>query len=144
MDEIIQLPAVRSSLILWPSRLASFSVNVTAFFMFARCSEYYHLVHETELYYCVFFYSESQCQSYCLLKGAAASALQDLTRLGVLASVSWSFDNIKFDHTRFFLKQQEKVISDHFKEGMFLNSLCFICSANVGLFGDTQLKVSVE
>eukprot|EP00076_Gallus_gallus_P035350 XP_025000888.1 uncharacterized protein C9orf84 homolog [Gallus gallus] len=61
--------------------------------------------------------SESQCQSYCLLKGAAASALQDLTRLGVLASVSWSFDNIKFDHTRFFLKQQEKVISDHFKEG---------------------------
>ncbi|XP_031464197.1 protein shortage in chiasmata 1 ortholog isoform X3 [Phasianus colchicus] len=61
--------------------------------------------------------SESQCQSYCLLKGAATSALKDLTHLGVLASVSWSFDNIKFDHTKFFLKQQEKVICDRFKEG---------------------------
>ncbi|OXB77148.1 UNVERIFIED_CONTAM: hypothetical protein H355_014719, partial [Colinus virginianus] len=74
-------------------------------------------VHETGLYCCVFFYSESQCQAYCLLKGAATSALKDLKRLGVLASVSWSFDNIKFDHTRFFLKQQEKVLCDHFKEG---------------------------
>ncbi|XP_031413235.1 protein shortage in chiasmata 1 ortholog isoform X2 [Meleagris gallopavo] len=45
--------------------------------------------------------SESQCQSYCLLKGAATSVLKDLTHLGVLASVSWSFDSIKFDHTRF-------------------------------------------
>ncbi|XP_072216456.1 protein shortage in chiasmata 1 ortholog [Excalfactoria chinensis] len=61
--------------------------------------------------------SESQCQAYCLLKEAATSALKDLTHLGVLASVSWSFDNIKFDHTRFFLKQQEKMICDHFKEG---------------------------
>ncbi|NXJ07102.1 SHOC1 protein, partial [Odontophorus gujanensis] len=61
--------------------------------------------------------SESQCQAYCLLKGAATSALKDLKCLGVLASVSWSFDNIKFDHTRFFLKQQEKVLCDHFKEG---------------------------
>ncbi|XP_065603145.1 protein shortage in chiasmata 1 ortholog [Cyrtonyx montezumae] len=61
--------------------------------------------------------SESQCQAYCLLKGAATSALKVLKCLSVLASVRWSFDNITFDHTRFFLKQQEKVLCDHFKEG---------------------------
>ncbi|XP_054665903.1 protein shortage in chiasmata 1 ortholog [Grus americana] len=62
--------------------------------------------------------SESQCQAYCLLEEAATPVLKDLTHLGVLASVNWSFDSIKFDHTRFFLKQQEKVICDHFKEGV--------------------------
>ncbi|XP_068280011.1 protein shortage in chiasmata 1 ortholog [Nyctibius grandis] len=61
--------------------------------------------------------SESQCQAYCLLEEAVTPVLKDLTHLGVLASVNWSFDSIKFDHTRFFLKQQEKVICDHFKEG---------------------------
>ncbi|KAM6036232.1 LOW QUALITY PROTEIN: protein shortage in chiasmata 1 ortholog [Theristicus caerulescens] len=61
--------------------------------------------------------SESQCQAYCLLEEAATSVLKDLTHLGVLASVNWSFDSVKFDHTMFFLKQQEKVICDHFKEG---------------------------
>ncbi|XP_010289046.1 PREDICTED: uncharacterized protein C9orf84 homolog, partial [Phaethon lepturus] len=61
--------------------------------------------------------SESQCQAYCLLEEAATPVLKDLTHLGVLASVNWSFDNVKFDHTRFFLKQQEKVICDRFKEG---------------------------
>ncbi|NXD81784.1 SHOC1 protein, partial [Halcyon senegalensis] len=61
--------------------------------------------------------SESQCQAYCLLQEAATPVLKDLTHLGVLGSVHWSFDRIKFDHTRFFLKQQEKVICDCFKEG---------------------------
>ncbi|XP_064357997.1 protein shortage in chiasmata 1 ortholog [Dromaius novaehollandiae] len=61
--------------------------------------------------------SESQCQAYCLLEATAAPVLKDLTHLGVRAAVNWSFINIEFDHTRFFLKQQEKVISDHFKEG---------------------------
>ncbi|NXJ98305.1 SHOC1 protein, partial [Corythaixoides concolor] len=61
--------------------------------------------------------SESQCQAYCLLEEAAIPVLKDLAHLGVLASVNWSFDSIKFDHTRFFLKQQEKVICDNFKEG---------------------------
>ncbi|NXE82852.1 SHOC1 protein, partial [Cochlearius cochlearius] len=61
--------------------------------------------------------SESQCQAYCLLEEAATPVLKDLTHLHVLASVTWSFDSVKFDHTRFFLKQQEKVICDHFKEG---------------------------
>ncbi|NWS89455.1 SHOC1 protein, partial [Toxostoma redivivum] len=61
--------------------------------------------------------SESQCQAYCLLEEAAVPVLKDLTHLGVLASVTWSFDSVKFDHTRFFLKQQEKVICDNFKQG---------------------------
>ncbi|NXI92644.1 SHOC1 protein, partial [Psophia crepitans] len=62
--------------------------------------------------------SESQCQAYCLLEEAATPVLKDLMHLGVLASVNWRFPSIKFDHTRFFLKQQEKVICDHFKEGI--------------------------
>ncbi|XP_030323640.1 protein shortage in chiasmata 1 ortholog [Calypte anna] len=61
--------------------------------------------------------SESQCQAYCLLEEAATPVLKDLAHLGVLASVKWSFDSIQFDHTRFFLKQQEKVICDRFNEG---------------------------
>ncbi|NXY31791.1 SHOC1 protein, partial [Pomatorhinus ruficollis] len=61
--------------------------------------------------------SESQCQAYCLLEEAAVPVLKDLTHLGVLASVTWSFDSVKFDHTRFFLKQQEKMICDNFKQG---------------------------
>ncbi|NXX85016.1 SHOC1 protein, partial [Urocolius indicus] len=61
--------------------------------------------------------SESQCQAYCLLEEVATPVLKVLTHLGVLASVNWSFDSIKFDHTRFFLKQQEKLVWDRFKEG---------------------------
>ncbi|XP_074424981.1 protein shortage in chiasmata 1 ortholog [Larus michahellis] len=61
--------------------------------------------------------SESQCQAFRLLEEAATPVLKDLTHLGVLSSVNWSFDSVKFDHTRFFLKQQEKVICDCFKEG---------------------------
>ncbi|NXL70163.1 SHOC1 protein, partial [Leptocoma aspasia] len=61
--------------------------------------------------------SESQCQAYCLLQEAVIPVLKDLTHLGVLASVTWSFDSVKFDHTRFFLKQQEKVVCDNFKQG---------------------------
>ncbi|NXA41370.1 SHOC1 protein, partial [Eudromia elegans] len=61
--------------------------------------------------------SGSQCQAYCLLEATAAPVLKDLSHMGILAAVNWDFINIDFDHTRFFLKQQEKVISDHFKEG---------------------------
>ncbi|XP_037230061.1 protein shortage in chiasmata 1 ortholog [Falco rusticolus] len=61
--------------------------------------------------------SESQWQAYCLLEEAAAPVLKDLTHLGEPAAVKWRFDSLKFDHTRFFLKQQEKVICDCFKEG---------------------------
>ncbi|XP_015508115.1 protein shortage in chiasmata 1 ortholog isoform X10 [Parus major] len=61
--------------------------------------------------------SESQLQAFFLLEEAAIPVLKDLTHLGVLASVTWSFDSVKFDHTRFFLKQQEKVICDNFQQG---------------------------
>ncbi|NXJ67113.1 SHOC1 protein, partial [Rostratula benghalensis] len=61
--------------------------------------------------------SESQYEAYCLLEEAATPVLKDLTHLRVLASVNWSFDSVKFDHTRFFLKQQEKAICDGFTEG---------------------------
>ncbi|NWT84465.1 SHOC1 protein, partial [Lanius ludovicianus] len=61
--------------------------------------------------------SESQCQAYYLLEETAIPVLKDLTHLGVLGSVTWSFESVKFDHTRFFLKQQEKVICDNFKQG---------------------------
>ncbi|NXC89335.1 SHOC1 protein, partial [Cercotrichas coryphoeus] len=61
--------------------------------------------------------SESQCQAYCLLEEAAIPVLKDLMHLSVLASVTWSFDSVKFDHTRFFLKQQKKVVCDNFKQG---------------------------
>jgi len=76
--------------------------------------------------FCLLCYAESQCQAYCLLEEAATPVLKDLTHMHVLASVNWSFDSIKFDHTRFFLKQQEKVICDRFKEGMFFSkNHCF-------------------
>ncbi|XP_015508117.1 protein shortage in chiasmata 1 ortholog isoform X12 [Parus major] len=60
---------------------------------------------------------KSQLQAFFLLEEAAIPVLKDLTHLGVLASVTWSFDSVKFDHTRFFLKQQEKVICDNFQQG---------------------------
>lgn len=76
--------------------------------------------------FCSLCYTESQCQAYCLLEEAAIPVLKDLTHLGVLASVTWSFDSVKFDHTRFFLKQQEKVVCDNIKQGMsFKNHLFF-------------------
>ncbi|XP_067409589.1 protein shortage in chiasmata 1 ortholog [Emydura macquarii macquarii] len=61
--------------------------------------------------------SESQCQAYHLLEATATPVLKELMHLGILASVNWSFASVKFDQTRFFLKQQEKVICDIFKQG---------------------------
>ncbi|KAH1169086.1 hypothetical protein KIL84_013676, partial [Mauremys mutica] len=61
--------------------------------------------------------SESQCQAYRLLEATATPVLKELMHLGILAAVNWSFATVKFDHTRFFLKQQEKVICDIFKQG---------------------------
>lgn len=107
-----------------------FSINVTAFM---RRTVFFLLLNILVQYmkpnfvtmFSLLCYPESQYQAYCLLEGAATPILKDLTHLGVLASISWSFDSIKFDHTRFFLKQQEKVICDRFKEGMSLKSQCF-------------------
>ncbi|XP_019410273.1 PREDICTED: uncharacterized protein C9orf84 homolog [Crocodylus porosus] len=61
--------------------------------------------------------SEGQCQAYHILAAAATPVLKVLMDLGMLASESWRFAAIKFDHTRFFLRQQEKVICDDFKQG---------------------------
>uniref|UniRef100_A0A8C3FRH0 Shortage in chiasmata 1 n=1 Tax=Chrysemys picta bellii TaxID=8478 RepID=A0A8C3FRH0_CHRPI len=61
--------------------------------------------------------SESQCQAYHLLEATATPVLKELMHLGILAAVNWTFATVKFDHTRFFLKQQEKVICDIFKQG---------------------------
>ncbi|CAM4680188.1 unnamed protein product [Lepidochelys kempii] len=61
--------------------------------------------------------SESQCQAYHLLEATATPVLKELMHLGILAAVNWRFATVKFDHTRFFLKQQEKVICDIFKQG---------------------------
>nr|XP_025035737.1 uncharacterized protein C9orf84 isoform X2 [Pelodiscus sinensis] len=61
--------------------------------------------------------SESQCQAYRLLEATATPVLKELVHLGILAAVNWRFASVKFDHTRFFLKQQEKKICDIFKQG---------------------------
>uniref|UniRef100_A0A8C3SA90 Shortage in chiasmata 1 n=1 Tax=Chelydra serpentina TaxID=8475 RepID=A0A8C3SA90_CHESE len=61
--------------------------------------------------------SESQYQAYRLLEATATPVLKELMHLGILAAVNWRFATVKFDHTRFFLKQQEKVICDIFKQG---------------------------
>lgn len=90
--------------------------------------------------FCSLCYPESQWQAYCLLEEAAIPVLKDLTHLGVLASVTWSFDSVKFDHTRFFLKQQEKVICDNFKQGMSLKHLFFF-ETNSDLIGETRFKM---
>uniref|UniRef100_A0A8V5H644 Uncharacterized protein n=1 Tax=Melopsittacus undulatus TaxID=13146 RepID=A0A8V5H644_MELUD len=72
------------------------------------------IVNQTLLLFCLLCYTESQCQAYCLLEEAATPILEDLTHTSMLASVNWRFDSIKFDHTRFFLKQQEKVVCDRY------------------------------
>ncbi|XP_025064762.1 uncharacterized protein C9orf84 [Alligator sinensis] len=61
--------------------------------------------------------SEGQCQAYHVLAAAATPVLKEMMDLGMLASKSWRFAAVKFDHTRFFLRQQEKVICDDFKQG---------------------------
>nr|XP_060615692.1 protein shortage in chiasmata 1 ortholog [Anolis sagrei ordinatus] len=58
--------------------------------------------------------SESQQQAYLILEAAVVPVLQDLATLG---RHSWKFATLNFDDSRFFLKQQEKVMSDTFKEG---------------------------
>uniref|UniRef100_A0A8C8RHS9 Shortage in chiasmata 1 n=1 Tax=Pelusios castaneus TaxID=367368 RepID=A0A8C8RHS9_9SAUR len=60
---------------------------------------------------------DTQCQAYHLLEATATPVLKELMQLGILASVNWRFASIRFDQTRFFLKQQEKVICDIFKQG---------------------------
>ncbi|XP_053157014.1 protein shortage in chiasmata 1 ortholog isoform X2 [Hemicordylus capensis] len=59
--------------------------------------------------------SENQFEAYHILEATAAPVLKELLSLGMH---NWRFATLNFDDTRFFLKQQEKVISDTFKQGV--------------------------
>ncbi|XP_058528728.1 protein shortage in chiasmata 1 ortholog isoform X2 [Ochotona princeps] len=61
--------------------------------------------------------SESQCQAYCLLEAAAAPVLKKLACLWPLPVTNWKFATVTFDETRFFLKEQEKIINDAVHQG---------------------------
>uniref|UniRef100_A0A8D2JNQ7 Shortage in chiasmata 1 n=1 Tax=Sciurus vulgaris TaxID=55149 RepID=A0A8D2JNQ7_SCIVU len=60
--------------------------------------------------------SDSQCQAYCFLEAAAAPILKKLVCLCALPA-TWKFATVIFDQTRFFLKEQEKVLSDAIHQG---------------------------
>ncbi|XP_075450188.1 protein shortage in chiasmata 1 ortholog isoform X3 [Ascaphus truei] len=61
--------------------------------------------------------SDSQCQAYRILEAAAIPVLDKLIGLGVTACMDWKFASVNFDCTRFFLRQQEKTVSDSCKVG---------------------------
>ncbi|XP_034266475.1 protein shortage in chiasmata 1 ortholog isoform X2 [Pantherophis guttatus] len=58
--------------------------------------------------------SERQSQAYHILEAAAAPVLKELIKLDMQ---NWRFATLNSDNSRFFLKQQEKVISDTLKQG---------------------------
>ncbi|XP_025288006.1 protein shortage in chiasmata 1 ortholog isoform X1 [Canis lupus dingo] len=61
--------------------------------------------------------SDSQCQAFCLLEAAATPIFKKLECLCTLPAADWTFATVIFDQTRFFLKEQEKVISDAIQQG---------------------------
>ncbi|XP_041089868.1 protein shortage in chiasmata 1 ortholog isoform X2 [Polyodon spathula] len=61
--------------------------------------------------------SESQCRAYCLLQDIASPVLISSKELGISAAALGDFATLAFDQTRFFLKQQEKVVSNSLKQG---------------------------
>ncbi|XP_048382727.2 protein shortage in chiasmata 1 ortholog-like [Stegostoma tigrinum] len=60
--------------------------------------------------------SESQCQAYYLLESAAIPVLKHLKGFAIQISAG-TFTALSFDYTRFFLKHQEKVVSDSASKG---------------------------
>ncbi|XP_037058522.1 protein shortage in chiasmata 1 ortholog [Peromyscus leucopus] len=56
--------------------------------------------------------SDTQCQAYCLLEAAATPVLNKLVCLCTYPAANWKFATVIFDQTRFFLKEQEKIIND--------------------------------
>ncbi|XP_010637640.1 protein shortage in chiasmata 1 ortholog [Fukomys damarensis] len=56
--------------------------------------------------------SASQCQAYCFLEASATPILKKLVCLCTLPAANWKFATVTFDQTRFFLKEQEKLIND--------------------------------
>uniref|UniRef100_A0A0N8ETM8 Uncharacterized protein C9orf84 isoform 1 n=1 Tax=Heterocephalus glaber TaxID=10181 RepID=A0A0N8ETM8_HETGA len=61
--------------------------------------------------------SDSQCQAYCFLEASATSMLEKLACLCILPAANWKFATVTFDQTRFFLKEQEKLINDAINPG---------------------------
>ncbi|XP_043854614.1 protein shortage in chiasmata 1 ortholog [Dromiciops gliroides] len=61
--------------------------------------------------------ADSQWQAYSLLEAVATPLLKELACHDNLPTPNWKFATLGFDHTRFFLKQQEKMINDIFLQG---------------------------
>ncbi|XP_004647331.1 uncharacterized protein C9orf84 homolog [Octodon degus] len=61
--------------------------------------------------------SVSQCQAYCFLEASATLILKKLVCLCTLPAANWKFATVTFDQTRFFLKEQEKLIDDAIHQG---------------------------
>ncbi|XP_059110390.1 protein shortage in chiasmata 1 ortholog isoform X2 [Peromyscus eremicus] len=61
--------------------------------------------------------SDTQCQAYCLLEAAATPILNKLVCLCTYPAANWKFATVIFDQTRFFLKEQEKIINDAVHQG---------------------------
>ncbi|XP_038660083.1 protein shortage in chiasmata 1 ortholog-like isoform X3 [Scyliorhinus canicula] len=61
--------------------------------------------------------SDSQCQAYCLLEATATPVLKHMKGFAIHTAATGTFTTLAFDHTRFFLKHQEKVVSDAAKKG---------------------------
>ncbi|XP_068941414.1 protein shortage in chiasmata 1 ortholog [Petaurus breviceps papuanus] len=61
--------------------------------------------------------TDSQCQAYSLLEAVATPLLKELACHDSLPISNWKFATLGFDQTRFFLKQQEKIINDIFLQG---------------------------
>ncbi|GCC29622.1 hypothetical protein chiPu_0008065 [Chiloscyllium punctatum] len=59
---------------------------------------------------------KSQRQAYYLLESTAIPVLKQLKGCAIHISAE-TFTTLSFDHTRFFLKHQEKVVSDSAKQG---------------------------
>ncbi|XP_067838452.1 protein shortage in chiasmata 1 ortholog [Heptranchias perlo] len=60
--------------------------------------------------------SDSECQAYYLLEATATPVLKHLKGCDVHMAVTGKFTTLVFDQTRFFLKHQEKVVSDGVKQ----------------------------
>ncbi|KAK1174547.1 protein shortage in chiasmata 1 ortholog-like [Acipenser oxyrinchus oxyrinchus] len=61
--------------------------------------------------------SESQCRAFRVLHDIASPVLFSSKELGISAAALGDFATLAFDQTRFFLKQQEKLVSNSLKQG---------------------------
>uniref|UniRef100_A0A4W3ILD2 Uncharacterized protein n=1 Tax=Callorhinchus milii TaxID=7868 RepID=A0A4W3ILD2_CALMI len=64
-----------------------------------------------------FLLTASQCQAYYLLEATAIPVLKNLKSCVAPMVVARTFTELSFDHSRFFMKQQEKVVSDSVEQG---------------------------